>query len=156
MKLETDNEFIRGTVAGSISATVICVLLEVLEAIGLAKHCWLFMAGQAFMYFQHTPGQIALALLIHLFIGSFWGIIIAFLYSKIFTDRFALIKSSVIGAIIFFFHFGLFDKVLKYPPKLRGETMTLFMIFLSYLIYCLLVTVLLKKLPWKTTHRTTQ
>lgn len=53
MKLETENEFVRGTVSGAISATAICLFSELFEAIGLAKHCWLYLAGQPIMNFNH-------------------------------------------------------------------------------------------------------
>ncbi|HYH03777.1 MAG TPA: hypothetical protein VEC37_11780 [Bacillota bacterium] len=147
MKLESQNEFIRGTITGSVSATVICLLLEVFEWLGLAKHCWLFMAGQSIMQFKHTAPQVAFAFLIHLGVGSFWGIIIAFLFSRVLTERHFILKSMVIGSIIFFFHLGILPKVLSYPPILRSETSTLSIIFLSYMVYSVLTSIILNKLP---------
>ena len=146
MKLETSNEFLRGAIAGSISAFVICLLMEVFERLGLAKHCWLFMAGQPIMQFQHHWPQTMFALLIHLGVGAFWGIIIAFLFSKWFTDRHYVLKSLVIGSAIYFLHLGLLFKTLNYPAKMRSELFTNFLIFVSYLIYGVLTVIIIRKL----------
>lgn len=149
MRLATENEFIRGAIAGSISAAVICLSFEVLEKFGLVKHCWLFMAGQAVMQFNHNLWQTIFAFLIHLGVGTFWGVIIAFLFSKVFSDRFYILKGSLFGLAIFFLHLGLLDKALHYPAKMREETLTVFFIFLSYLVYGALTSFIIKKLPGK-------
>lgn len=153
MKLLTEKEFIRGVISGSISAVVICSLFEVLEMLGLAKHCWLFMAGQSIMEFKHNFWQGTFAFIIHLGVGSFWGVIIAFLFSKVFTDRYDVLKSIFIGLAIFFLHIGLLSNVLHYPAKMREEPSTVFFIFLSYLIYSTLTAFILKKLSKKESQR---
>lgn len=145
-KLESENEFTRGAIAGSISAAVICLLSECFEWLGLLGHCWLFMAGQPVMEFSHTPLPLAFSFLIHLGVGSFWGVIMAFLFSKVFTDRGYLLKGLLIGLAIFFFHVGFLDTVLKYPATMRGEFFTVFFTFITYLIYGGLTAVILKKL----------
>ncbi|NLW55648.1 MAG: hypothetical protein GX050_03315 [Firmicutes bacterium] len=147
MKLETENEFVRGTVSGAISATAICLFSELFEAIGLAKHCWLYLAGQPIMNFNHGFLPTVFAILLHLGIGSFWGVISAFLFSKVFTDRYYLLKGIVIGFAIFFLHFGLLNQTFHYRPALRADLLTLFIFFLSYLLYGGLTAFLLRKLP---------
>lgn len=82
MKFETENEFIRGSAAGSLSAAFICLFLETFERYGLAKHCWLYLAGQSVTHFQHNALAGTLGLLIHLGVGAFWGVLIAFLFQK--------------------------------------------------------------------------
>lgn len=149
MKLASENEFIRGAIAGSLSAAVICLSFEALEWFGLVKHCWLFMAGQSVMQFRHNALFGAFAFLIHLGVGVFWGVIIAFLFSKVFSDRYYILKGSAFGLAIFFLHVGLLSKALHYPEKMREETLTIFFIFLSYLFYGALSSFILKKLPWK-------
>lgn len=149
MKLESENEFIRGAIAGSISAAVICLSFEVLEKIDLVKHCWLFMAGQAVMQFKHSLWQAVFAFLIHLGVGVFWGVIIAFLFSKVFSDRYYILKGAAFGFAIFFLHLGLLGKALHYPEKMQEETLTTFFIILSYLLYGVLTSFILKKLTWK-------
>jgi hypothetical protein len=144
LKLASENEFIRGTIAGAISAAVICMFFEALELLGLAKHCWLFMAGQPVMQFTHSGWQVAFAFLIHLGVGAFWGVIIAFLFSKIFTDRFYIFKGALFGLAIFFLHIGLLFTPFHYPAKMRHEPLTVFFIFLSYLIYGVLTAGILK------------
>jgi hypothetical protein len=146
MKVLSEKEFIRGVVAGSISAVVICLFFEVLEQLGLARHCWLFMAGQAIMEFKHTFWQSAFAFPIHLGVGAFWGIFIAFLFSKIFTKRYYILKSLLIGLAIFFLHIGLLSKALHYPAKMREDILSVFFILLSYLIYAVLTVVIIMKL----------
>ncbi len=149
IQFESVNEFGRGAIAGSLSAIVICLFLELLELMGLAKHCWLFMAGQAVMQFQHVLLPVALAFLIHIGVGVFWGVIIAFLFTKVFTDRYHILKGLAIGAAIFFFHLGLLSQVLNYPPALRNDIVTIFFIFLSYLLYGALTAIIIKKIPAK-------
>jgi hypothetical protein len=149
MKLELENIFVRGVIAGSISAVVICLFMEVFELLGLATKCWLFMAGQAVMHFKHTLWPSLFALLVHLGVGAFWGVIIALLFSMVFTTKHYLFKGWVMGISIFFLHLGLLSKVLHYPPQLREDPVTLFLIFLSYILYGGLVATLLKKLPLK-------
>ena len=107
MKLESFNEFTKGATAGVLSSVVICLFLEVLEKLGLVKHCWLFMAGQSVMQFDHSFWQVVFSFFIHLGVGAFWCIFIAFLLSKVFTDRNYLLKGFVIGSTIFFLHLGL-------------------------------------------------
>ncbi|MGE5606649.1 MAG: hypothetical protein ACM3YE_13285 [Bacteroidota bacterium] len=149
MKLASEDEFIRGAIAGSISAIAICLALEVLEKFSLVEHCWLFMAGEAVMQFKHSIWQAVFAFLIHLGVGVFWGVIIAFLFSKVFSDRYYILKGLVFGLTIFFLHLGLLDKALHYPAKMREETLTVFFIFLSYLLYGMLTAFILKKVPGK-------
>jgi hypothetical protein len=91
-KLDWEDIFLRGTIAGSLSAAVICLFIEFFEMFGLAKHCWLFMAGQAVMQFQHTFWQATFAFLIHLGVGAFWGVVIAILLSGFFSGRHYLFK----------------------------------------------------------------
>ena len=146
MKLAFDNEFSRGAIAGTLSAIVICLFLEVLEWAGLAKHCWLFMAGQAMFRFTHTFWEGAFAFLVHLGLGGFWGVVITFLYSKVFSEDYLISKGLLIGSAIFFLHIGLLADVLHYPAKLREDPLTVFIIFLSYLIYGGLTSFILKKL----------
>jgi hypothetical protein len=145
MKLESKNEFIRGIVSGAISATVICLFLELLEWIGLCKHCWLFLAGQPIMHFNHGFWPSAFATLVHLGVGSLWGVISAFLFSKVFTDQYYLIKGLAIGFALFFLHFGLLAETFHYPPDLRMDLLTLFFFFLSYLFYGGLTSFLLRR-----------
>lgn len=149
MKLASENEFIRGSIAGSISAVVICLLFEVLERFGLVKNCWLFMAGQPVMKFTHNFLLGAFAFLIHLGVGAFWGIIIAFIFSKVFSDKYSIMKGLVIGLAIFFLHIGILANAFHYPPTLREDPLTVFFIFLSYLIYGGLTIFILKKLSKK-------
>ncbi|HEX3046258.1 MAG TPA: hypothetical protein VHY08_15990 [Bacillota bacterium] len=149
MKLELENIFVRGAIAGSISAAVICMFMEIFELLGLAKKCWLFMAGQPVMQFTHTLWQSVFAFLVHLGVGAFWGVIIALLFSFVFTTRYYLFKGPVMGISIFFLHVGLLSKVLGYPLQLREDLVSLFLIFLTYIIYGGLAATLIVKLPWK-------
>lgn len=147
MKLATENEFIRGSIAGSLSAVVICLLFEVLEKFNLIKNCWLFLAGQSVMNFSHNFLLGSFAFLIHLGVGTFWGIIIAFVFSKMFSDKYSILKGFVIGFVIFFLHIGILANMFHYPQELREHPLTVFFIFLSYLIYGALTSFVLKKLP---------
>ena len=104
------------------------------------------MAGQAVFQFNHTFWEGVFASLIHLGVGGLWGVIIAFLYSKVFNGRYYLLKVSLIGSTIFFLHIGLLADTLHYPAKLRKDPLTVFFIFLSYLIYGALTSFILKKL----------
>ncbi len=148
MKFETKNEFSRGSIAGAISAVVICLFVEVFEWLKIAKHCWLFIAGQAVMHFNHDLWQGSFALLLHLGIGSLWGVVIAFMLKMVKAEKY-LVKGAVIGLAIFFLHFGLLAKGLHYPEPMREDPMTLFIIFTSYLIYGALTAWLIDKLPGK-------
>jgi hypothetical protein len=149
IKLESENFFLRGAIAGSLSAAAICLFMEVFELLGLAKKCWLFMAGQAVMQFKHTFLPSVLAFLVHLGVGAFWGVIIGLLLSKVFTAKYYLFKGMVMGSAIFFLHLGILSNALYYPPQLREDIITVSLIFLSYILYGGLVSLLLQKLPWK-------
>ncbi len=149
MRFEAENEFIRGAASGAISAIAICLLSELLELLSLTKFCWLYLAGQAVMNFQHSFWQSVFSFLIHLGVGSFWGVFIAFLFSKVFTGRYYLLKGLAIGFAIFFLHFGLLAQPFHYRPDLRTDFPTLLTHFLSYLLYGSLTAFLLHKLPFK-------
>ncbi len=151
MKLETDNEFSRGAIAGTVSATIICLFLEAMEKLGLTGFCWFFMAGHAVLEFKHGTLFNVFAFLVHLGVGAFWGVIIAFLYTKVFSGRYLISKGLLIGSSIFFFHIGLMAKALHYPAQLREDPLTVFIIYLSYLIYGALTSVILEKVPWEKT-----
>lgn len=153
MKLELKNEFIRGAVAGAISAVVICLFMELMERLHVVKHCWLFMAGQAVMQFKHHGFISVFSFLLHLGVGSFWGIFMAFLFSKVFTDRYYIFKGILAGLAIFFLHVGLLHRALNYPQAMREDPLSVFFIFLSYLIYGALTAYLIWKLPLKDTKR---
>ncbi|HHZ20395.1 MAG TPA: hypothetical protein GX391_07805 [Firmicutes bacterium] len=146
-KFETNDEFMCGAIAGALSALLICLLMELLEVLGLIKHCWLFMAGNAVLHYEHgNIFHVVFGLLLHLGIGAFWGVIIAILFSKVFTEKHYLLKSLVVSTAIFFLHLGLLAKALNYPAKLRKDAVAMFFIFVSYLLYGGLTVYLLKKL----------
>lgn len=79
-------------------------------------------------------------------IGMFWGVIIAFLYSKVFTEHGYILKGIGIGFSIFIFHLGILDEHFHYPKFVHEETGTLLAFAISYLIYGIVTSICLRKL----------
>jgi hypothetical protein len=76
----------------------------------------------------------------------FWGIIIAFLFTKIFTGEHYLLKTFFMSYCIFFFHLGFLDEPFHYKREIHEQTMELLIILSGYLLYGLILGILLKKL----------
>jgi len=146
-KLEQNNEFILGTVAGLLGAAVKYGFNELAQLVGLAKYdnnatsITVVMKG-----YEYTPAFWLFGFANALFIGAFFGVLIAFMMSYIFTERYYLFKGAGIGVGLWLFNFGLAAKVFNYPEALKYSLGDVVSFLFSLVIYAVVTVYALKRL----------
>jgi len=86
-----------------------------------------------------------IAFFIHSGISMFWGIIFSFLFTKVFSSDYYLLKILFMSFCIFFFHLGFLDEPFHYKREIHKQTTDLLIIMSGYLIYGFLLTIIFKK-----------
>lgn len=138
MLIEREDEFYRGMLGGLVAGLVMLGISELFRHFKVIKYGILFFAGETVFKFTHTPGMIALAVLIHLGISIFWGVLMTFILSTL-TNRLYYFKNAFMSFCIFFFHFGILDEPFHYPREYHQHTMDMVIILLSYVIFGLIL-----------------
>ncbi|MTI85076.1 MAG: hypothetical protein FH756_14570 [Firmicutes bacterium] len=146
-KLEQNNEFILGTTAGMIGATVKYGFNELMQVINIAKYdnnatsLTVVMKG-----YEYTPAFWLFGFITALIIGAFLGLVIAFMFSYIFTERHYIFKSAGIGVGIWLFNFGFAAKVFNYPEPIQYSLGDVVSMLMSLIIFAMVTAYTLKKL----------
>lgn len=143
--LENENQFIKGVRAGFIASIVMFVFVETFRWVGLTEYGTSYLAGDTVFSFKNNLGMNLIALMVHSGVGVFWGIVFAFLFTKVFSRDYYLLKSTFGGFYIFFFHLGFLDEAFHYTRKIHEQTGDLLIILCGYIIYGIIVAVILKK-----------
>ncbi len=145
-KLETANEFCKGALAGMIGNLVAYPCVEIFHWLGITRYGLGYLAGDTVFQYQNNLLMNVIALLISTGCGMWWGIVIAFLFTKVFTTRHYWFKISFAGFCIFFFHLGFLDEPFHYDRALHQHTLDLVIIMLGYQIFTLILGVGLRKM----------
>lgn len=143
--LEDEDQFIKGLWAGLIANVVMFIFVEIFRWVGLTKYGVSYLAGDTVFTFKNNLAMNLISFMVHSGVGMFWGIIFAFLFTKVFSSDYYLLKSIFISFCIFFFHLGFLDEPFHYAREIHEQTADLLIILLGYLIYGVLVAVILKK-----------
>jgi len=107
-KLEQNNEFIFGTTAGVIGATFKYGFNEFKQVLNIAKYDNNATSlGVVMKGFEYTPIFWVFGFITSLIIGAFFGLIIAFMYTYIFSTKYYFVKSIGIGVGIWLLNFGV-------------------------------------------------
>ncbi len=144
-RLENENQFIKGVWAGLIANIIMYFFVEIFRWVGLTEYGVSYLAGDTVFTFKNDFGMNLIAFMIHSGVGMFWGIIFAFLFTKVFSGDYYLLKTIFGGFCIFFFHLGFLDEAFHYTRKIHERTGDLLVILGGYIIYGILVGVILKK-----------
>ncbi len=143
--LENENQFIKGAVVGLIAGVVMFLFIEIFRWVGLTKYGVSYLAGDTVFTYKNNLGMNLIALMIHSGVGVFWGVIFAFLFTKVFSCDYYLLKSVFVAFCIFFFHLGFLDEPFHYTRKIHEQTGDLLIILCGYIVYGVIVVVGLKK-----------
>ncbi len=144
--METNREFVKGAVAGGIAAAVMYVFIEFFRWIGVTEFGLSYLSGDTVFNFQNNIVMNVIALIIAIGVGMFWGVILAFLFSKVLSGDFYQFKAVFISFCIFFFHLGFLDEPFHYTRKIHDKTLDLLIILAGYLLYGYLLGLMFKKL----------
>jgi hypothetical protein len=146
-KLERNNEFIFGSAAGMIGAMVKYGFNELMQVLNIARYDNNATSLTVVMKdYEYTPVYWAFGFVNALFIGAFFGLVIAFMFSYIFTERYYLLKGAGIGIGIWLFNFGFAAKVFNYPPSIQYSLGDIVSMLLSLIIYAMVTVYSLKKI----------
>lgn len=147
IKLERREEFIKGSLAGISGATVKYAFNELVQYIHIAKYDNNSTAlGVVMKSWEHTTLYWILGFLNALIIGAFFGVIIAFMFSYIISDKYYLLKGAMIGVGIWLFNFGVMAKVFNYPKDIAASPGDVYSMLASLIIYAIVTTYCLKLL----------
>lgn len=143
--IEDENQFVKGALAGLIAGVVMFFFVETFRWLGLTKYGVSYLAGDTVFSFKNNLALNLIAFIIHSGIGVFWGIILAFLFTKVLSGDNYLLKFIFIGFCIFFFHLGFLDEPFHYTREIHKRTGDLLVILCGYLVYGIILAVCLKK-----------
>ncbi|HBX23597.1 MAG TPA: hypothetical protein DEF34_08210 [Desulfotomaculum sp.] len=144
-KLEQNNEFIFGTTAGVIAATVKYGFNELMQVLNIAQYDNNATSlGVVMKGFEYTPIFLVFGFITSLIIGALHGLVIAFMYTYIFSTKYFLLKSVGIGVGIWLFNFGLMSGVFNYPEPIKNSLGDIVAMLLSLIIFAVVASYALK------------
>lgn len=144
-KLEKKNEFMSGSFAGAVGAAVKYAFNEIMQAAGIAAYDNNATAVTVVMIeYRETITYAVFGFFTALTIGAFFGVIIAFTFSRILTENNYFIKSAGLGVWIWLFNFGLISKVFNYPEGIRHSLNDTVVMLISLIIYSVVTAYVLK------------
>lgn len=144
-RFEKKQEFIKGALAGLVASIVMFVFVEFFHWLGLTKFGISALAGDTVFTYKDNLEMNIIAFFIHCCIGVFWGVIISFLFTKVFSTDFYPLKIIFISFYIFFFHSGFLDDVFHYKREFHKQTFDLLIILSGYILYGFILAIGLKR-----------
>lgn len=145
-RLESNHEFIKGGIAGSVSAVAMFFFVEVFHWLGITTYSQAYLAADIVFTYKDTIAMNLVGMVNSVMIGGFWGVILAFLYSYIFTSEYYLLKGPAAAYLLFLFHLGILDEFFHYERELHEKTADITIILMGYFLYGLCTAYLLKRL----------
>ncbi len=146
VKLETRDEFIKGISAGSIGALGLYFFVQTFYWLGLIKYGQSTLAGEVVFDWQPSLFMNVVSFVENLVLGAFFGIILAFLFSRWLTSHYYLLKGVLYGFALWVLNLGIVDGLFKYPTDLSKQPLNLLIFFFGYTIYGVIAAYLLKRL----------
>jgi len=146
-KLEKREEFIKGSIAGVIGAIVKYGFNELTQLLNIAKYDNNATAITVIMKgYEHNIFFWLFGFMTALIIGAFFGVIIAFMYTYVFSERRIYLKAVGVGIGIWLVNFGLFSRVFYYPGDINKSLGDITSMLVSLIIYAVITVFTLEKL----------
>jgi hypothetical protein len=146
IKPETRDEFIKGVTAGCIGAAALYIVVQTFYWLGLIKYGQNILAADVVFNWQPTFLMAIIGFVESIVIGAFFGIPLAFLFSRWFTSHYYLLKGLFYGIALWVLNLGIMDELFKYPRDMYDRPLNLIVYLLGYLIYGTVTAYILKKL----------
>lgn len=146
-KLETRNEFVLGSIAGMIGAAVKYVFNEAAQFLNFATYD--NNATAIAIVMNNLKGTLAydiMGFVTALLIGGFFGVLFAFAYSLILSEKNYLFKAAGLGVGIWLFNFGVMAKVFGYPKGIALSLNDVVVMLISLIIYAVITAYALKRM----------
>jgi hypothetical protein len=146
-KLERREDSIKGAVAGMVGAVVKYGFNELTQFLQIAKYDNNTTAiTVVFTQYERSLHFWTIGFIHALLIGALFGVIIAFIFDYILTEKNYLLKAAGIGIFIYFFNFGIMSKVFNYPADIATLPGDIIAMFFSLIIYAVVTAYTLKRL----------
>ena len=145
-RFETANEFKKGIIAGIISAIIMYFFIETFSWLDIIKFGQSYFGGETVFNYKDNLIIKIISFFMSVGFGMFWGIILAFSFSKVLTEELYILKGLTFSFIIFVFHLGILDESFHYKREIHEETLNLLIILIGYMIYGSMTAIILKKL----------
>lgn len=146
VNLETNRQFMKGAWGGLIAGVIMYVFVEFFRWIGLTKFGVSYLAGDTVFTYKNNLEMGIISFVIHEGISCFWGVLIAFVFTWVFTGEDYLPKTIFICFSIAFFHLGVMDEPFHYKRQIHKETLDLLIILAGYQLYGLVLANALKRM----------
>jgi len=145
-RFESKQEFKKGIIAGIIAATLMYLFIEIFSWLQIIKFGQSYLGGETVFNYQNNVLVKIISFFMSVGIGTFWGVILAFLFSKVFTGELLILKGIGFAFAIFVFHMGILDESFHYNRDIHEETLNLIIILLGYVLYGSTAALILKRL----------
>lgn len=148
LRLERKQEFLKGSIAGCVGATVKYIYNELMQLLNIAKYDNNATAlGVVLKSWEHTPLYWLLGFITALIIGAFFGVLIAFIYTYVLSHRQKYFKAIGIGIGIWLFNVGFMSRFFFYPEDIMISVGDVFYsLLISLIIYGVVTVFTLDKL----------
>lgn len=146
-KLETKNEFVLGSIAGMTGSVVKYLFNELMQLINVAAYDNNATAISTVM--DNLKGTLAYDLLgftTAVLIGGFFGVILAFAYTWIFSEKNYQFKAAGFGVGIWLLNFSVMGKVFGYPKGIALSLNDIVVMLISLVIYAMVTAYVLKRM----------
>jgi len=145
-KLEQRKEFFKGSIAGVVGAVAKYGFNELTQFLNISKYDNNATAITVIMKgYEHNIYFWLFGFLTALIIGAFFGVLIAFMYTYVFSERKLYLKAVGIGIGIWLINFGLFSRVFYYPTDIKYRLGDILFMLISLILFAVITVTTLKK-----------
>ncbi|MFZ5946055.1 MAG: DUF6789 family protein [Bacillota bacterium] len=144
--METKDEFIKGVIAGAIGSLLLFLFVQAFNLLSLIKYDQFRLAGEVVFNYQPNLFNKFIGFFMTIALGAFWGIILAFVFTKLLNGNFYILKGIVFAFSIFILNLGFLDVVFQYPKDLHDSSLNILVFLLGYCIYGITTAIILKRL----------
>ena len=146
-KLEQREEFLKGSIAGIVGAIGKYGFNELTQFLGIAKYDNNATAITVIMKnYEHNILFWLFGFMTALIIGAFFGVVIAFMYTYILSQKKIYLKAAGIGVGIWLVNFGIFSRIFYYPPDIKFLLGDVVSMLFSLIIYAVITVFILMKM----------
>ncbi|MGI6227283.1 MAG: hypothetical protein ACOYJ1_13620 [Peptococcales bacterium] len=147
VKLERREEFLKGSFAGVVGAIAKYGFNELAQFLQLSKYDNNATAITVIMKgYEHNIYFWLFGFITALMIGAFFGVMIAFMYTYVFSERRIYLKAIGIGIGIWLINFGVFSRIFSYPTDIKYRLGDVLSMLISLIIFSLITVITLKRI----------
>lgn len=151
IKLERRDEFLKGSFAGILGAIAKYGFNELAQFLKISKYDNNATAITVIMKgYENNIYYWLFGFMTALIIGAFFGVLIAFMYTYVFSEKKIYLKSIGIGISIWLINFGFISRLFDYPTDIRYRLGDVLSMLISLIIFAVVTVFTLSRIGFFT------